>query len=261
MSAQLIPIRDQDGRQAVSGRDLHSFLEVTTPYTTWISRMIEYGFTEGQDFLTFLSESTGGRPSTDHALTLDMAKELSMIQRTERGKQARQYFIECERRVKALQPKEISPAEQMALGLQAAQKLLAEKDTKIAELAPKAEAWDDVVGAKGTMSFRDAAKVLHEHGVISIGGNRLIDKCLEWGWLYRPNTNSEGKTPAVRAKQAKIEQGIFVEKATTYTDRWTGEKKISTAPQVRVTGKGIDAIRKRLAKQETEQPALEGVAA
>ncbi len=100
---QLIPIHEHEGKQAVSGRELHKFLEVRRDYTTWLQKMTEYGFVEDQDFTPVWGESTGGRPSVDHALTLDMAKELSMIQRTEKGKQARQYFIECERRALAAQ--------------------------------------------------------------------------------------------------------------------------------------------------------------
>lgn len=102
---ELIPIREQDdGKQAVLGRDLHEFLEVPTAYKDWFPRMVAYGFEEGKDFGSFLSESTGGRPRQDHIITLDMAKEISMIQRTEKGKQARQYFIECEKRMKTMQP-------------------------------------------------------------------------------------------------------------------------------------------------------------
>lgn len=96
-TTQLIPLADHDGIQAVMGRDLHEFLEVTTAYKDWMPRMIAYGFTAGQDFSSKMSGSTGGRPRIDHIISLDMAKEISMIQRTERGKQARQYFIECER--------------------------------------------------------------------------------------------------------------------------------------------------------------------
>lgn len=109
-SDQLIPIREHEGQQAVSGRDLHAFLEVTTPYDKWFPRMVAYGFTEGQDFSTILSESTGGRPSKDHALTLDTGKEIAMIQRTEKGKQARRYFIECEKRAKVIIPQFQIPA-------------------------------------------------------------------------------------------------------------------------------------------------------
>lgn len=96
------------------GRDLHEFLEVKDRYATWVKRMIAYGFEEGKDFAVI--EETAGqaenanlrRRTVTHILTLDMAKEISMIQRTERGKQARQYFIECERRMKQLQP-ELTP--------------------------------------------------------------------------------------------------------------------------------------------------------
>lgn len=97
---ELIPIQDHDGLCAVMGRDLHAFLEVSERYTQWFSRMEEYGFTAGQDFIRETGKSTGGRPCQDHIISLDMAKEISMIQRTDKGKQARQYFIECERKAK-----------------------------------------------------------------------------------------------------------------------------------------------------------------
>ena len=87
------------------GRDLHKFLEVETPYHIWFPRMVEYGFSAGQGYTNKnVQNPSGGRPRTDHIITLDMAKEFSMIQRTDKGKQARQYFIECERRAKAAAP-------------------------------------------------------------------------------------------------------------------------------------------------------------
>lgn len=97
------------------GRDLHEFLEVRRDYTNWFKQMVGYGFSEGQDY-SLIEEETAGhpvspnlaRPRHNHIITLDMAKEISMIQRTERGKQARQYFIECERRLKQVQP-ELTP--------------------------------------------------------------------------------------------------------------------------------------------------------
>lgn len=102
--SELIPLHTQDGAQAVMGRDLHTFLEVKEPYTQWFKRMTEYGFIAGQDFSENsekLPTSTNvGRPRIDHIISLDMAKEISMIQRTDKGKQARQYFIECEKRAK-----------------------------------------------------------------------------------------------------------------------------------------------------------------
>lgn len=104
MNNELIKItQDENGNSVVSGRDLHEFLEVNTPYKKWFDRMIEYGFTENVDFISFgqkCPKPNGGRPQQDHALTLDMAKEISMIQRTDKGKQARQYFIEVEKEYK-----------------------------------------------------------------------------------------------------------------------------------------------------------------
>lgn len=103
--SNLIPIQDNDGAQAVMGRDLHAFLEVKERYTQWVARHVEkYGFIEGHDFIREIGKSTGGRPSENHILTMDMAKELSMIQANSRGKQARQYFIECEKRAKSAAP-------------------------------------------------------------------------------------------------------------------------------------------------------------
>ena len=88
------------GEQLVHGRDLHEFLEVKTRYNDWFVDMIQYGFTENVDFISFTEKRVkpqGGRPTVDHALSLDMAKEISMIQRSEKGKQARQYFIKVEK--------------------------------------------------------------------------------------------------------------------------------------------------------------------
>lgn len=98
--SNLIPINyDNPERPTVSGRELHDFLEVTTRYNDWFNRMTEYGFTEGEDYYSFLSnrsDGLAGKPRTDHQLTIPMAKELCMIQRNERGKQARQYFLAVE---------------------------------------------------------------------------------------------------------------------------------------------------------------------
>lgn len=84
----------------VSGRELHKALEIETPYHKWFPRMCEYGFVDKEDFWTILSESTGGRPRTDHLLTIDTAKEICMLQRTEIGRTIRRYFIETEKQYK-----------------------------------------------------------------------------------------------------------------------------------------------------------------
>lgn len=118
-----------DGDQLVSGRELHKFLEVATEYKDWFPRMIKYGFVEDVDFSAILSESTGGRPKQDQALTLDMAKEISMIQRSEKGKQARQYFIKVEKEHKQFKMP-TSPMEVLELTF-AAQKQANEKLDKV----------------------------------------------------------------------------------------------------------------------------------
>lgn len=94
---ELIKIDDSNDNPVVSARDLYAFLEVGARYNDWFSRMCGYGFTEGQDFYSFLSESTGGRPAQDATPTIDMAKESCMLQRNEKGKVARQYFLQLEK--------------------------------------------------------------------------------------------------------------------------------------------------------------------
>lgn len=83
-------------KATVSGRELHKALGIDTPYHKWFPRMCEYGFAENEDFWTFLSESTGGRPGTEHQLSIPMAKEICMLQRNDKGKMFRQYFIKVE---------------------------------------------------------------------------------------------------------------------------------------------------------------------
>lgn len=100
-AVELIPIREYGGKQAVSGRELHEFLQIGAEYMKWFARMCEYGFIEGNDFSSIVTKTPeGGRPSTDHALTLDMGKQLGMIQRNDRGRMIREYFIAIENRAR-----------------------------------------------------------------------------------------------------------------------------------------------------------------
>ena len=105
---ELIRIEERNGQQVVSARELHRFLGVNTDFTNWCKRMFDYGFTEDQDYCLLAKngeQKRGGHNATDYALTIDAAKEIAMLQRSEKGKQARQYFIECERKLK--QPMDI----------------------------------------------------------------------------------------------------------------------------------------------------------
>lgn len=244
----LIPIRDHDGQQVASGRDLHAYLGIGTEYARWFARMVEYGFIDGQDFSPILTKTPeGGRPSTDHAVTFDMAKELGMIQRTPEGKRIRQYFIEVEKRSQAVAAP--SGPELVALALVEAQSMLEAKDDHIATLEPKARAWDHIVSSEASWSFNDAAKFLFEHKQIVVGEKRLFNRCVAWGYLYRDHK----RRPHVY--QRYLEQGLFAVKARTYRDHETGEVFESSAPQVRITGKGLDAIYRRLTDGQLEVSA------
>lgn len=161
--SELIPIQDNDGAQAVMGRDLHKFLEVTSRYNDWMGRLIEkYGFVAGQDFYSKMSKNNGrGRPVEDHILTLDMAKEISMVQNNDKGRQARRYFIECERRAK--EPAELSPEELMARAIKVADHTIKELEAKTADQAlaleaakPKVEYYDHCVSIESdVMTVKD----------------------------------------------------------------------------------------------------------
>ena len=97
---------NEEGKQLVSARELHDFLEIKTDFRKWFPRMCEYGFEESIDYTPVkFVHPMNLQECTDYAISIDMAKELSMIHRTEKGKQARLYFIECEKKLKAIDNK------------------------------------------------------------------------------------------------------------------------------------------------------------
>lgn len=165
MNELIKTITRDDGTIAVSGRELHDFLEVDTRFNDWFQRMAEYGFTEGQDFYSFLSKTpSGGRPSTDYVMTLDMAKEVAMIQRTDRGKQARQYFIEIDKQAHH-DMTGLSPATRAAV---AATQALAAQERRLNRVDAKVNAISDIVSIS-TMEWRRATrdiitKIAHMRG-------------------------------------------------------------------------------------------------
>ncbi len=92
----LIKITEKDGKQAVSARELHKFFEVTERFQSWFERQVQYGFIESVDYVGCKEFNTlANQELKDYALTIDCAKEISMLQKSNKGKQARQYFIEC----------------------------------------------------------------------------------------------------------------------------------------------------------------------
>lgn len=152
---------NENGEQLVSGRELHEFLEVTTPYTQWFDRMKEYGFTENVDFIGLSQKSEkpqGGRPTIDHAMTLDMAKEISMIQRTEKGKQARQYFIEVEKQYK-LDTSSLSPELQF---MNSVVQSLAKQEMATKQLSNKLDNITEIVALNTTDWRKDCRALINK---------------------------------------------------------------------------------------------------
>lgn len=172
MTSELIKITENNGVQTVSGRELHKALGIETDYPHWFPRMCEYGFVDGEDFQTFLSESTGGRPATDHIIKLDMAKEICMIQRTPIGRQIRQYFIEAEKKLRNLPAPDsymiddpieranrwIQEQQAHHVEVKALESEVAVKDQQLAELQPKASYYDIVLSSPNLLSVSEIAK-------------------------------------------------------------------------------------------------------
>lgn len=219
---ELIKITYNNDRPAVSARDLHDFLEVKTAYKDWFPRMCEYGFTEGEDFCSFLSESTGGRPAQDAVLTIDMAKEICMIQRNEKGKLARQNFLQIEKDWN-------SPEKVMARALQIAGDKLKKLEAKVEADAPKVLFADAVSASKTSILVGELAKLLKQNGV-DIGQHRLFRWMRENGYLIR-RKGLDFNMPT----QKSMDLGLFTVKETAITH---SDGTVTVSKTTKVTGKG-----------------------
>ena len=170
---ELIKIIEREGRQLVSGRELHEFLEIRTKYKDWFPRMVEYGFEEGIDFIMVAQKRATNNlknPVTtviDHAISIDMAKEISMIQRTEKGKAARQYFINCEKKLKEV--KKLSPMELMELQFKA----LKEQEEKIAQVENKVDKLEEDMPLF-QIDCKEIQALVRKKGIEALGGYRSI---------------------------------------------------------------------------------------
>ena len=170
---ELIKIIEREGRQLVSGRELHEFLEIRTKYKDWFRRMVEYGFEEEIDFIRVAQKRATNNlknPVTtviDHAISIDMAKEISMIQRTEKGKAARQYFINCEKKLKEV--KKLSPMELMELQFKA----LKEQEEKIAQVENKVDKLEEDMPLF-QIDCKEIQALVRKKGIEALGGYRSI---------------------------------------------------------------------------------------
>lgn len=229
---ELIRVDFTGERPAVSARELHEFLGVETPYHKWFPRMCEYGFSENEDYAVtdiFVHNPAGGPQSMkDAAVSIDMAKEICMLQRNEKGKMARQYFLQLEKDWN-------SPEKVMARALQIAdKKIKALEENKLAlEAEAKANAplvlfAKGVEGSKNSILVRDLAKILHQNGV-DIGEKRLFEELRRRGYLIKQKGRG-WNMPTQRA----VEMGLFEIKETVVSTPSGTETRRTPL----VTGKG-----------------------
>ena len=214
----------------VSGRELHSALEVNSNYTTWFNRMCDYGFTENIDYKTCFpnleTENHGGQNKVDHQITIDMAKELCMLQRTEKGKEFRQYFIECEKAWN-------SPEMVMSRALQIAQSNVErlknvniQLEQKIEEYRPKVEYHDNVINTGNTIPTTNIAKDL---GMTSA---QVLNKILVKNKIIFPKKNKDGK---IKGYEVTANYSWLI--TEKYADYVIFQKK-NSIPSLRFTEKG-----------------------
>ena len=221
----------------VSGRQLHEALDVKTKYADWFNRMIDYGFAENQDFLLLKNEQQtgrGGHNKVDHIIKLDMAKEIAMIQRTERGNQVRQYFIQVEKDFN-------SPEKIMARALLMVDKKVHRLEAKIEADRPKVLFAEAVSASHSSILVGELAKLLKQNGV-DMGANRLFNWLRAHGYLIKRN-GRDWNMPT----QKSVEMGLIRVKETSITHA-DGHITVSKTPLV--TGKGQQYFINKFLNQE-----------
>lgn len=251
---ELIKVNYENDRPTVLARDLHEFLEVQTPYHKWFPRMCEYGFSENIDYMMMdknVLRSDGTKmPQVQHdaQLTIEMAKEICMLQRNERGKQARQYFIQLEKDWN-------SPELVMARALKMANSRIGSLEErtihleqKIEQDRPKVVFADAVSVSKGAILIGDLAKILRQNGV-EMGQTRLFQWLRENGYLIKQK-GSGYNMPT----QKSMELGLLKIKETCVTHS-DGHTTLNRTPKV--TGKGQVYLVSKILEKKVEQTELE----
>ena len=227
---ELIKIeKSKGGKEVVSARELHKFLEVETKFGDWILRMIPYGFKENIDYSKMSTDNQ--QYNFDFALTLEMAKNVSMIQRSESGMRARKYFIECEKRLNA--PVQIAPKTRLELAREnlALIEEIESKDALLLEQAPKVEYFDTVTQSEDEVSIGESSKILN----LGYGSITLFKKLRSANVLMHDNITY----------QTYVDRGWFRVVQNRYPKN-DGTWGIS--PKTVVYQKGLDGIRKLLSK-------------
>ena len=229
---ELLKVNYDNDRITLSARELHEFLEIKTKYKDWFPRMCTYGFDENVDYRAMAQKraTAQGNETTyvDHEITLDMAKEIAMIQRSEKGKEVRQYFLELERKWN-------SPEAVMNRALEYSRKqvkaLMEEKQGLIEEnnqLKPKALFADAVSASNESILIGQLAKLIRQNGY-EIGQNRLFEWMRENEYLIKKGERYNQPT------QKSMDLGLFEVKERTITNP-DGSTRITLT--TKVTGKG-----------------------
>lgn len=224
---QLISTQNNEhGEIIISGRELHEFLGVKTKYPDWFNRMTDYGFVEHQDYIVLLPKyekqiGSGGHNKIDHHIKLDMAKEIAMIQRTDRGKEARQYFLQVEKAWN-------SPEMIIKRAMQIQDRKILELENKIQEDKRYTDFGKVVEMSEASVNIGAFVKIIFDKHGINIGRNKLFDWLRDKGYLIK--SGREKNNP----KQQYIEQGLF-ELRPTIVKRSEGDVQSHTTL---ITGKG-----------------------
>lgn len=222
----------------VSGRQLHEALQVKTRYNDWFNRMTEYGFIENQDYLAITQKRVTAQGNStnqvDHIIKLDMAKEIAMIQRTERGKQVRQYFIQVEKDFN-------SPEKIMARALLMADQKVHKLEAQIEADRPKVLFADAVSASHTSILVGDLAKLISQNG-FKIGANRLFSWLRDNGYLIKKR-GASWNMPT----QKSMELGLFEIKETNIQH---ADGHISINKTSKVTGKGQQYFINKFLNQE-----------
>jgi anti-repressor protein len=238
---------DDNGNITVSGRLLHEFLEVSTRYNDWIMRMLEYGFNEDIDFQAITQKRVTAQGNettyTDHQLKIDMAKEICMLQRTDRGKEARQYFIGLERKWNDPMMVVKRGMDYLQTQVDALQNVNVELTERIADDRPKVLFAESVETSKDTILIGQLAKLMKQNGV-DIGQNRLFAWLREHDYLCKHGEMYNQPT------QHALDLKLFEVKTRTVNNP-DGSVRITRT--TKVTGKGqIYLLNKFLNSQDVQ---------